>query len=380
MALALVAVAARVETWRREAPALPPAEAAIPPTAVLLPVRDEESNVVPCVEALLALRGSPHVVVIDDGSTDRTRALLEEVAQRESRLQVQSAGPLPPGWRGKINALDGGLAQTTEPWLLLTDADARHAPDLLVRAHAAAVRWRLDAVSIAGTQEARGFGEQFLVPAVFALLDFILGDWSAAADSQGAAVANGQFILVRREALLASGGFAALRRPAIDDVALAQELRRHGFRTGFLRAPALLRIRMYAGLGAALSGWRRNLGGIFGPSPWLAAPVTGVLLAAPLLLAVCAGTASWPAFWLLWTGGAAASASLRLGSDHSPWAGLLFPLDSVLLALLVARGALDFRRGRLASWKGRVVDIGDGPVDDLPSDQSAASSDSKAAR
>src|SRR4029453_8942799 len=97
-----------------------------------------------------------------------------------------------------------------------------HQPELLARAHAAVRNSGLDAISIAGRQEARG-GEAILMPVVFALLDAMLGDWRRAARGDGPPVANGQFILVRRAALEAAGGMAAVRGETLDPVALARE-------------------------------------------------------------------------------------------------------------------------------------------------------------
>jgi hypothetical protein len=112
---------------------------------------------------------------------------------------------------------------------------------------------------------------------------------------------------------------------------------------------------MYRGLGEALRGWRRNLGGLFGGRPKvLAAALAAALLpAAGLLAAFAAGR--WVEAVLLWTAGAAASAILRAGSGHAPAWGLLWPADALLLAAVLALGAADYRRGRLSSWKGREM-------------------------
>jgi hypothetical protein len=251
-----------------------------------------------------------------------------------------------------------GVVGVATPWLLLVDADARHAPELLARALAAAAAYRLDGVSVAGWQEARGLGENLLVPPVFALLDAVLGDWRAAADGSGPAVASGQFLLVRRELVERAGGFAAIRTDTLDDVAMVRALRRAGGRTGFLRAPDLLRVRMYQGGGEAWRGWRRNLGELFGAR--LGAPAwtaLAVVLLPPLALALALLAGSWVAAALLWSAGAAASMLFRAGSGHRPAWGLLYPCDALALAGALALGVRDRRRGRLASWKGREIRI-----------------------
>jgi hypothetical protein len=357
-----LAIAVAIARWRRRAPPLPPplpvaAAGTPPPVTVLLPVRDEADNILPCLDSLLTQTALPELRVIDDGSTDHTAELVSARAAAHPRLTLLPAGPLPEGWRGKVHALWVGGQGAASPWLLATDADTRHHPELLARALAAANAGRLDAVSLAGSQQAEGLSENLLVPAVFALLDGLLGDWQAAARGSGSPVANGQYLLLRRAAWEECGGFPAVRAEASDDVAMARLLAAHGFRAGFFRAPGLLRVRMYRGWAAATQGWRRNLGAVLGPRPRAAAAILAVLLLPAVALVACLAGGQFLAAALLWSAGAASSALLRASSEHAPAYALLYPLDDLLLAWLLARGVLDYRRGRLMPWKGREMKL-----------------------
>jgi cellulose synthase/poly-beta-1,6-N-acetylglucosamine synthase-like glycosyltransferase len=358
----LLGLALWTDERRGAAPNLPSGVCSVVPTVtVLLPVRDEEHNVVPCLETLLNQSAAPLVRVIDDGSADATAALVAARMPAEPRLSLLAAGPLPGGWRGKLHALSvgmhGGPEAVATPWILSTDADTRHQPELLARSLAAAEKYQLDAVSVAGFQEARGLGENLLVPPVFAFLDSLLGDWQAAADSSGPPVANGQFLLLRCAAWEAAGGFAAIRGVLMDDVAVVRRLREHGGRTGFFRAPDLLQVRMYRGWAEAWRGWRRNLGALFGAAPRIVGAALAALILPPLALAVSLISGHWVEAALLWTAGAAASMVFRSGSNHAARWGLLYPLDSLALAATVASGVRDHRRGRLTRWKGREVPV-----------------------
>lgn len=357
---ALLGVGLGIETRRRRAPALPPAppeDAAGGPVdaIVLLPVRDEERHLPGCLEALLGLEGQPPIRIVDDASSDATATLAAAAAAREPRVTPVTAGPLPAGWRGKVHALWAGSRGVESRWLLLTDADSRLRPAALVRALAAASRWRLDAISLAGLQEARGLAENLLVPGVFALLDALLGDWEEAAAGGGPPVANGQFLLLRRAAWESCGGFEAVGLAAVDDVAMAALLRRHGYRTGFCRAPDLLSVRMYVGFREVARGWRRNLGGLLGLRPGVTLAAVAGLAAPALALAAALAAGRFVAAALLWGAGAVTSAMLRSGSGHRPAYALLYPLDALLLAGVLAAGVRDRRRGRLVSWKGREM-------------------------
>jgi len=351
----LVGLALRTQEQRRNAPSLPSPPRRIPSgsVTVLLPVRDERVNVADCLEGLLAQTARPPVRVVDDGSTDGTGTLVAGLAAAEPRIDTLEAGPLPDGWRGKVHALWVGAHGVTTPWILLTDADTRHDPDLLARALAAAEKGGLDALSLAGSQEVRGAGEGLITPAVFALLDALLGDWREAGSGAGPAVANGQFLLLKREPWEALGGFEAVRNEPIDDVAIVARLREHGGRTAFIRAPEL-RVRMYRGAKETWRGWRRNLGGLLGSRTRMAAAILVLLLIPAFALAGLLAAGRWVEAILLWSAGATASMILRPAS--SAW-GLLFPLDALLLATLISLGTADRRRGRLMSWKGREMKV-----------------------
>ncbi|MEO7793719.1 MAG: glycosyltransferase family 2 protein [Thermoanaerobaculia bacterium] len=337
---------------------LPPAALEIPPTTVLLPVRNEEENLAACAGTLLAQSGGPPIRIIDDGSSDRTPAILAGIADQQPRVTALVARPLAAGWGGKVNALETGFASVSTPWVLLTDADTRHAPELLARAHAAAAEHRLDALSLSGTQRTVGPGESLLTPAAYALLDRMLGDWRPYARGESPTpIANGQYFLLKARALRESGGFEAIAGDALDDVALAQRLHAAGFKVGFRRAGADLEIRMYRGGRATFRGWRRILALFVAarPAATLVAIALPLVTLATLLLAI--GFRRPAAFAACWLGGAMASALSRKGSGNSALPAAFFPLDVLLLAVTLSLAAIDRKRGRAESWRGREIRI-----------------------
>jgi glycosyltransferase involved in cell wall biosynthesis len=95
----------------------------LPGLSVVLPCFDEEPNVAGAVsEALAGARANARavqVVVVDDGSSDATGALAEELARADPRVTVVRHAEN----RGYGAAVRSGIAATTMPWVLLTDAD-----------------------------------------------------------------------------------------------------------------------------------------------------------------------------------------------------------------------------------------------------------------
>jgi GT2 family glycosyltransferase len=358
LAVTWLAFAVGLALRRRQAPVLEDSAAAPALTTILLPVRDEEANLAACAATLIAQGGAPLLRIIDDGSTDRTPEILARIARDEPRVTPLAARQLADGWGGKVNALATGFEGVSTPWLLLTDADTRHQPELLARAHAAAAEHRLDALSLSGQQQTVGLGESLLTPAAYALLDLMLGDWRPQARGEGAsAVANGQYFLLRTDALRTIGGFAAISGDALDDVALARALRAGGFRVGFRRAGAALQVRMYDGGAATFRGWRRNFALFVAAQPAVALAaiaLTAATTGAMLLALVHRSPATFAACWLA---GAATSATIRKSSGNNPFTGAFFPLDVLLLAATLALAMIDRRSGRAASWRGRGIEI-----------------------
>jgi len=380
LALLLAGFGARVAWARLQAPPLPSPLEQPPPTAILLPLRDEQDNAEPCLATLLAQTTPGPVVAVDDHSTDETPAILDRLAATNPRLAIRRAPPLPSGWGGKVHALAVGAEGASEEWLLTTDADTRHDADLLARAHAAAVEHRLDALSLAGRQQTRGLGEGLLVPAVFVLLDGLLGDWRPAArGARPSPVANGQFLLVRRSALEAIGGWAALAGRPLDDVELARALARAGFRVGFRRAGAALSVRMYRGLGAAFAGWRRNLTLFVAPLGARAWAVWALIALPPLAALAALGAGEPLAAALVWAGGAVGSAFGR-GKAGRPALALLYPADALLLGVTLGAALVDSRRGRLASWRGRALTLPRGEAVSAEAPPDSGSSDPRSPR
>ncbi|NTU85951.1 MAG: glycosyltransferase, partial [Chloroflexales bacterium] len=242
---------------RLSPPEPPPAPA--PLVSVLVPARNEERAVGRCVAAALS-QSYPacEVIVVDDGSTDRTPAILAGMG--DARLRVLRGRPLPPGWVGKCNACQQLGEAARGEWLLFLDADTAPSADLVAALLTHARRRGLDLVTILPFLELETFWERAVLPPFLSLIaDLFPFERLERPDARPDEVmANGQCILVRRAAYEAIGGHAAVRDEVLEDVRLAQAIRRAGFRVGGGEGLAYLRVRMYTNGREVVAGLTKN--------------------------------------------------------------------------------------------------------------------------
>lgn len=109
----------------------PPLPSAWPSVRIVVPARDEAAILPETLPALLAQEypGAWGIVVVDDRSSDGTAAVARAVGGGGASRDVVAGTALPDGWAGKVWALAQGIeAAGVADYLLLTDADIRHAP------------------------------------------------------------------------------------------------------------------------------------------------------------------------------------------------------------------------------------------------------------
>ncbi|HYX70415.1 MAG TPA: glycosyltransferase family 2 protein [Terriglobales bacterium] len=327
-----------------------------PAVSVIVPARNEEACLGACLESLAGQQGVDfEIVVVDDGSSDRTRA----IAQSFSGVQVLEADPLPAGWGGKSNALVTGARQARGEWLLFTDADTVHLPGSLARSLAEVQQHAAALLSYSPAQEVRGFWEQAVMPLVFYELARTYPPAKVNDPASPVAAANGQYLLVERRAYDAVGGHAAVAQTLLEDMALAKAFKRAGYRLRFRFGGDAVRTRMYRSFRQMYEGWTKNLALLFPAvrlAVWYGLEFLGI--AAGLALAGWAGFHGQTKLAAL----AAAAASMgwlnllrRVRKAHFGWGTSLAAVAGLpVFALLLLRSALYTRwRGKVV-WKGRT--------------------------
>ena len=337
---------------------------------VIVPARNEEDCIRACLESLVAqsedvfkLGVDWELIVVDDHSTDRTR----EIAESFPGVRVIAAATLPAGWTGKNNAVTTGARVAQGDWLLFTDADTIHLPGSLARALKEAQQNEAELLSYSPEQIAVTFWEMATLPVVFAELARQYSPSKVSDPASPIAAANGQYILIRREAYDAVGGHAAIASDILEDVALARAVKTSGRKIRFRYAADAVRTRMYRNYRQLRDGWTKNLALLFPNPGWLAVKSL-FLWAFPwtvlfLKIAVVLQDPSWDAV----VGSGFALLFIRINRANFPLQmtllGALFGMP--MFAYLLLRSKRAHANGSV-SWKGRTYGPKDGCVKDNP--------------
>lgn len=244
---------------------VPSQEQASPHVSIIVPARNEERNIQRCVTSLLEQRYPAfEVIVVDDNSTDGTAQLLDLLARthpRRAKLRVLHVHTLPESWAGKPHALHSGVQEAHGEYILFTDADTWHAPEALSTAMARARSRQVDLLSLGTAQELPGFWERVLMPLAYLGISMQYPPRQVNNPRSPVALANGQYILLRRAVYELLGGYARadLRGTLLDDRDLAYLVKKQGFRLEMVDGRDLVRVRMYRGLRETWRGWRKNV-------------------------------------------------------------------------------------------------------------------------
>ena len=354
-------------------PPPPPSEA--PLISVCIPARNEERNIRACVEAVLA-QDYPNleVIVLDDRSTDATPSILAEIASREARLRSIAGSDLPSGWAGKPHALAQASAAARgaqSAWLCFVDADTFLKPEALSSCYAKAIDTNADMFTILTFQIMGTFWERVVMPLVMTALSVGFSPRKVNDPSRKDAIANGQFILIKRSVYDAVGGHTSVRDQIVEDKAIAEQVKWNGYHLVVANGYLVARTRMYTSLSEMWEGWTKNIYlGLRDQPSLLILGTFGavVLLIATLFLPI------WPVLGFLWflrDGGWLAGtvimkslifwafliymrARVAKGMSISPWYALTTPLGTGVFAAMMLVSTWKVLAGRGVIWKGRT--------------------------
>jgi 4,4'-diaponeurosporenoate glycosyltransferase len=328
--------------------------------SILIPARNEEANLPRLLDSIRRQDFQPvEVLVMDDGSTDRTA----EVAVERGAAVLPSA-PLPVGWRGKTWACWQAAQAARGDVFLFLDADTFFFDGGLRRL---VDTWRAGggAVSAGPFQVMERPYEK--LSAFFALvMTAAMGAFTAAGSRVKTAGLFGPCLMVGREDYFRAGGHEGQKGRILENFFMAARFAEIGAPVRCFGGRECLGVRLYPGGWRELAaGWNKAFAAGAGQTaPWLLAVIVAWLSAAmlaallPVLrLAAGPGPAAWEAGVYLWFAIIIRWALGRIG-NYGWTAAFLFPVPLLFFMVVFSWSLFRQLTGRSVQWKGRTIEAG----------------------
>ncbi|TSJ42959.1 glycosyltransferase [Mucilaginibacter corticis] len=228
-----------------------------PPLAIVVAVRNEEEDLEKALQSLCNINYTNHrLIVVNDRSTDRTAEILARFDH--PKLTIITIDTLPDGWLGKNNALYQGYKNSTEEWILFTDADVEFHPDAISRAFGFVEERNLDHLSIMFDARSRSMLLNSVLPTVMMMLMMVIRPWNAKRPRRSGTIGVGAFNLIKRAAYEQAGTHVKIRLRPDDDLKLGHNIKRAGLRQDALKGKDYICLEWYKSLGQFVNGLMKN--------------------------------------------------------------------------------------------------------------------------
>lgn len=342
----------------------------VPPlVSIIIPAKDEEAYITPCVRSILA-SDYPHfeVIVVNDRSTDRTGQLMEELAKEDHRVVTVDVNAVPEGWTGKTHATAFGSEKARGEILLFTDADTQFRPTTLARAAGYFLSKKLDMLSLLPGFLDMGFYERVIHPHLALGFSSFYPLNRVNDPSQRAALASGSFLMITRECYEDVGTWARFRSEITEDVALSKAVKAMGRKLMVMRGSDMIRTRGFKTFDTLARFWRRTFYGGLEKNPlkllrltmnYVALTILALLWATSATLAVF-GPVTAPLYLLIVLSTLAmvsviAPYSIFVKGEFGSWVcGLTAPLGILLSGWVAFTTLLTVFHDRGIQWRGSV--------------------------
>ncbi len=345
-------------------PALDPKRRVWPKVSVLIPARNEEKRIGPCLRSLLA-QDYPNfeIGVLDDRSTDKTFAFVQSFAKKDRRLKVIQGKDLPKGWLGKPWACFQLAKVAKGRWLFFTDADTWHKKEALKRTVTMAERRKADTLTLLTRQVTGTWMEALVIPVMaFHLLAFFPAKLSLKPKSvfNRLAGVSGQFVFIRRSVYRAFGGHERVKNEIVEDLNFGKRLVQAGYRLVYGDGSDFAYCRMYTNAREVWEGFSKNFYAAVGFSFPAVLATLGTLIGLGVLpflvLLLGWGSPLWPGALVLCLALWGARLTQALHHGMSRWSVLLHPVGCLLFAAIGVNSILWAWTGK-GHWKGRRLTV-----------------------
>ena len=338
-----------------------------PLISVIIPARNEERNLSRLLDSMIAQTyRNIEILVINDQSTDKTAEIIHRYEKKDSRIRYfETEKGKKLSKNGKINALLQVIEHAKGEYILATDADTAHSAECIAHAYAIMEKNNLDIISGFPTEICPSFMGTVDMSAMMLTTIMIPHFLVYRFPIPSACFAIGQFIMMRRDAYLESGGYSCIKGNICDDVGIVRLFVRKKKRYAFISISSYVKCYMYGSRREAFKGIERSIAGVLPPNALTVIPLL-IVAAALLHLALCPLLAlifylslgpspfitlllfSWIIFYLAW----------YIGCRNANWRkriSISCPLTLIETALMYLHGLYMGIAGKEFEWKGRKL-------------------------
>ncbi|MCV0400364.1 MAG: glycosyltransferase [Nitrosopumilus sp.] len=344
-----------------------------PKVSIILPARNEEEFISKCLDSLIKQDYDNYeIIVIDDSSEDSTWKIISEYAKKYSKIVPVSARPKPEGWMGKNWACMEGYKKASGELLLFTDADTKHAENVITLAVSHLNSFGLDALSVIPKMLTFDFWTNITLPMISTFLHTRFSALNVNNPKKKTGYFFGSFFILKKQTYREIGMHEGVKHEIIEDGALGKKVKDAGYKMKMVRGEHLIEAIWARDRGTLWNALKRLMIPLYLQSGKIA---IGLFLAIVFLLFVpfpiFAVSTSLPAETtsakVLCITSAIASVLIYIGGIIEVKVGLklklryaLFaPLGSLVVTLGFLSGLLQAKRTSSVTWRGRSYSMKD---------------------
>jgi glycosyltransferase involved in cell wall biosynthesis len=230
-----------------------------PKISIVIPACNEGETIQAAMLSLLMVDyPNLEIVVVNDRSNDKTRQIIDQLSLVDDRIRPVHVNYLPPGWLGKVNALERGMAMTTAEWVLFTDADVHFSEQSLKSAMAFCLKDQTDFLTLIPDVKTKSSLLHVVICQLFHQATLFFNPIKMNEPTHPACYGQGAFMLMRKSSYLKSERLEWLKMEVIDDTGLALMMRRAGARMAALAGKEQIQLEWYPSFKSFARGIEKN--------------------------------------------------------------------------------------------------------------------------
>ena len=344
-----------------------------PKVSIILPARNEEEFIGKCLDSLVKQDYENYeIIVIDDSSEDKTGEIISKYAKKYPKIIPVSARPKPDGWMGKNWACMEGYSKATGELLLFTDADTKHAENIITLAVSHLNSFGLDALSAIPKMLTFDFWTNITLPMISTFLHTRFSALNVNNPAKKTGYFFGSFFILKKTTYQEVGTHEGVKQEIIEDGALGKKVKEAGYKMKMVRAEHLvdavwardkdtlwnalkrLMVPLYLQSGKIAIGiFFAILFLLFVPFPILAISTSlAVETASAKVLCIVSAIASV----LIYIG---AIIEVKVGLKLKLAYAIFAPLGSLVVVLGFLNGLVQAKRTSAVTWRGRSYSMKD---------------------